>query len=1153
MNPNDLNKNKGAENISKATPTIRQVGEDKIEIENLTFEGKADLNLEGSTKSIDTGNNSLDAANDGNITGNAGPEATFDDGEDLSSDSESTGLDMRDSDSGADDLGMDDVSDESPTSDTLGKDPSDEVLPEEEQSDDNAMGKPLGEDKEDEKKADDDKLPEKDEKKNGGGEADKPSPAEDGEKNPPDKNGPEKKDENDKKGNPEENSSDNKQPDQAATNNGKQNKPNDSNGDKKAPQDKKDADKSVNGQGANSQKNNSPSNNGQKRNAPSGTQNNKLNKNRGNKKAGNGGSLKDRARSRAKNAANNAYKNSSLGQTVGNVKDKVDKVKKTVEGTKKAVKTIKAGAMAIKGFMAAWPTLLFILIIIVICALLVAFTPGIKGNVNDDKDNYSEVDKKTLEQLNKLFNKYPNADGALAIVTVIYPYYDSLWGTNVGSMVKESSNPNNETEEEEDESDADDDKGDYESEDKVQDDIYLELFQKWRYRNRLKKILKELNNGDEEAFFQYLKNTYFSNYGYDDMLDKVNDKDALKDYIIEDLKVRKNDFINYVGKVYNCHVTTQSIGSVDVNEVIKSGNILIDVKEESCTTSGSDMVNCASWHDSPITLKEYVKGVTNTEISIDENTSLHKIKAQMIMVKSFVLGRYDEMGWDISQDSSGNYIIPIRANTYDQDYCDYNVGCSNKKSGNKHGPASDGVKALLDQAYDETVNEYIFDVNKGRTAAAYKTNYDKYCVKGSCLITPEFETGLNTGLTYDQILTSAFTDYAFVPIDPITGSGTAQVSGGKVCVEVGGGTGVPSDKFVYYAQTDPRWKDTQFCGRNDGTIGTSGCGVTSMAMVISTLSNKVVTPIDTMNEAHSIGYCGYGIVGTNYGYFLDVAHDYELENVSLSKDSKGADKALQTLRDGGLVIANVGPKSPFTTGGHYIVIRSIASDRNVYVGDPNHEELFNTSYSIDDFIDKGWVTNGWWGFTGPKSLEFSTMIGEKGVATGMFTNPFDPANTATTYTSSGNAESFPKYKSGSCHGGVDIPKNEGTSIYALDGGVVTAVGNYSSNCYQKSECGRGWNSYGIYVLINHKNGYQTIYAHLNSRTVDVGDKVAKGQQIGLTGNTGNSTGPHIHLELRDVEKYNANNRDEAKCTSGLGLMNVTKYINTGVSYVGGIE
>ncbi len=1142
MNPNNLDKN----NDIKKTTKQNDVNDDKfnIEIENLTFEGEANLTLNGNLKNVDE--------NKPRASGNEASTATGgdDQGEQQS---ETEGQVLDDSHQpGSSDLDMDDLSGES-------HEPQEENLPSDEQGGgfedepESNPGKKLsdsdtGEDKKNqenkEKKEEENKQPEKEEKKDGAKDQEN--------KESSDGDGQQKKDGSDKVNESGENKSDKEKTQEQGTsskdNQSKNNTTNNTDDKKNAPNKKGDGKKPDGSATGLDNKNKQSANTGQKRNTPNKRSNPKPG-NKGNR----GSSLKDRARNRAKNYANNAYKNSSLGQKVEQTKDKIDKAKKAAKATKMVAKgtakTAKAIALAIKAATAAWPVLLVILAVILICALVAIFTPGIKGDANDDKDNYSEVDQKTLEQLNKLFNKYPNADASLALVTVIYPYYDELWGTNVGSMVKGTSELNEETTEE-DESDADDDKTDYESEDKVQDDMYLELFQKWRYRNRLKKLLKKLNSGDEEAFFEYLKNDYFSGHGYDDMINKANDKETLKNYIVEDLKIKKSDFINYVGRVYNCHVNMQSAGTVEIDDVIKSGNVLIDVKEENCD---SDVNNCASWHDSPISLKEYVKGVTNTEISINEGTSLEKIKTQMIMVKSFVLGRYKSMGWSVSQDENGNYIIPIRSNTNDQDYCDYNVGCSNKRSGNKHGPASDGVKALLDQAYDETINEYIYDVNKNQSYAAYKTNYDKYCVKGSCLITSDFETGLNTGLTYNQILSGAFTNYAFVSYDPQTDTATAQVSGGKVCTEVGGGTGVPDDKFVYYAQTDPRWKDTQFCGRSDGTIGSSGCGVTSMAMVISTLSNTTVTPIDTMNEAYEIGYCGYGIVGTSASYFLDVAHDYELDNVTLTKDTNGKDKALQVLRNGGLIIANVGANSPFTTGGHYIVIRRIASGRTVYVGDPNHAELFNTPYSIDDFIDKGWITNGWWGFTGPKSAEFSTLMGEAGVATGMFINPFDPSNATTVYTDSGNAAYFPKYKSGSCHGAVDIQKNVGTAIHALDGGIVTSVGDFDSNCYGNSECNKGWNSYGIYIIIDHRNGYQTLYAHLNQRTVDVGDTVAKGQQIGLSGNTGNSSGPHIHLELRDVAKYNANGRNAAKCTSGLGLMNVTKYINTGVSYIGGTE
>ncbi len=61
----------------------------------------------------------------------------------------------------------------------------------------------------------------------------------------------------------------------------------------------------------------------------------------------------------------------------------------------------------------------------------------------------------------------------------------------------------------------------------------------------------------------------------------------------------------------------------------------------------------------------------------------------------------------------------------------------------------------------------------------------------------------------------------------------------------------------------------------------------------------------------------------------------------------------------------------------------------------------------------------------------------------------------------------------------------------------------------------GWQgAYGNIVIINHGNGYETAYAHLYRRFVEVGDRVRRGQTIGLVGATGNATGPHLHYEVR---------------------------------------
>ena len=56
--------------------------------------------------------------------------------------------------------------------------------------------------------------------------------------------------------------------------------------------------------------------------------------------------------------------------------------------------------------------------------------------------------------------------------------------------------------------------------------------------------------------------------------------------------------------------------------------------------------------------------------------------------------------------------------------------------------------------------------------------------------------------------------------------------------------------------------------------------------------------------------------------------------------------------------------------------------------------------------------------------------------------------------------------------------------------------------------------YGCHIIINHSNGYQTLYGHLSSIGVSAGQGIGRGQQIGNVGSTGRSTGPHLHFEVR---------------------------------------
>lgn len=91
------------------------------------------------------------------------------------------------------------------------------------------------------------------------------------------------------------------------------------------------------------------------------------------------------------------------------------------------------------------------------------------------------------------------------------------------------------------------------------------------------------------------------------------------------------------------------------------------------------------------------------------------------------------------------------------------------------------------------------------------------------------------------------------------------------------------------------------------------------------------------------------------------------------------------------------------------------------------------------------------------------------------------------------------------HTGLDLVEPDLSPIQAADDGVAVLVGS-------------GPYGYGNYVVLAHQGGLTTLYGHLNKALVKVGDVVSQGQLVGLEGSTGNSTGPHLHFELRIAEK-----------------------------------
>lgn len=94
----------------------------------------------------------------------------------------------------------------------------------------------------------------------------------------------------------------------------------------------------------------------------------------------------------------------------------------------------------------------------------------------------------------------------------------------------------------------------------------------------------------------------------------------------------------------------------------------------------------------------------------------------------------------------------------------------------------------------------------------------------------------------------------------------------------------------------------------------------------------------------------------------------------------------------------------------------------------------------------------------------------------------------------------PVYKVRRFHTGIDVSKAKGTPVYATGNGTVTR---------------KGYNTgYGYYIEIGHAGGFRSFYAHLSKTMVNTGDSVNIMQQIGCVGNTGVTTGSHLHYEIR---------------------------------------
>ena len=935
----------------------------------------------------------------------------------------------------------------------------------------------------------------------------------------------------------------------------------------KPPQDNK----KKNENSSPSKSNNNKSEMGNKEKKPSGLNKKRDDlKNKWNNRPKTPKDFANKAKNGIKNGAKKRYNNSGLGKAINNGKKAIQGGKKAAQKTKVAAKAIGAFLKTPAGLITLGVIvglLLIMILIIVVPSMFASGSPLVGGEVQEEENynRYSEVDQKTIDKLKAISEKYPDGNPSYAMAATLYSYIEEMQNGNVNSIRGKTNTPQSDdedvydNEDNADESDDEDLKED--GSNTTSNDPYLELLRQRKYRKKFEKLLKISKDGDD-ALTEYLKNTWFKkDAGYKELFDGVKDESALADAIISDIQDQKDDFKGYFFE--NCSTTysSQSAGQITVDYSNSDGislqelltkNIMVDVKKSSCTETAK-FKNCESMYSNPISMKQYVIGVTIQEVSDDLNNVEH-IKANMIAEKSFAIGRAFQRG-NVSKIDDSTYVIGIIDSTRDQDYCDYLTGDS----------CSDGVKnsyknysSNLEQAWSESQNMYLSSGKKLIGSVCQNKSYANACSckTGKCLFQDEVRDGYKTEKV-DAILGDQFKN---AKAEVITSDG-GYLSSTIVMTNTACSTTNDSSNFIYYAQND--YANTAFCGRslssgkngcaNGDSICTSGCGVTSAAMAVATLTqNKSITP-ETINSSARVGTdCGSdGTTGSLFPY-VSSNNGLEAKSISTKKD------IISTLDSGGLVIANVagvfGDGIYKTDGGHYVVIRGYSGD-NVYIADPwqnqsmiKHCEEFDSSNhctklstDFDTFVSnvKNHGAAGFYAITGGISFSESGSSGASqgtGETTGYLTSPFgkNETNSQAKNHLNGNSSTL-YYNSGGYHGAIDFAVTSGTKVYAMDGGEVVTAHNDTGNAYGK---------YIIIKLNTKEKTYYNLYAHLSNIKVKEGEKVSQGQLIALSGNTGtNTTGAHLHAEL-------INSISCLGHTCSGTHYNVLKYIGTKKTYVG---
>ena len=152
--------------------------------------------------------------------------------------------------------------------------------------------------------------------------------------------------------------------------------------------------------------------------------------------------------------------------------------------------------------------------------------------------------------------------------------------------------------------------------------------------------------------------------------------------------------------------------------------------------------------------------------------------------------------------------------------------------------------------------------------------------------------------------------------------------------------------IVYFNQTDARWGNKIY-GGND-VISKYGCGPTAIAMVVSSLTERIILPDEMANWSREQGYFAYGS-GSYHSLIPNAAKAFGLEATSISDHNY---ESIRKELESGKVIVALMKKGHFTTGGHFILVHGITADGKVLIADPMSLENSLKAWDINVLLNE---------------------------------------------------------------------------------------------------------------------------------------------------------------------------------------------------------